>query len=37
VAWTGDDDNGRQVAAGVYFYMVSNGDQRKVGRMALVK
>ena len=37
VSWTGDDDNGRQVAAGVYFYMVSSGEHRSVGRMALVK
>jgi flagellar hook assembly protein FlgD len=37
VSWTGDDDQGRQVAAGVYFYMVTSGDHRSVGRMALVK
>ena len=37
VTWTGDDDKGRSVAAGVYFYMVTSGDQRSVGRMALVK
>lgn len=37
VTWTGDDDNGRTVAAGVYFYMVTSGDHRSVGRMALVK
>ena len=37
VSWTGDDDQGRQVAAGVYFYMVTSGEHRSVGRMALVK
>jgi len=37
VVWTGQDDNGRTVAAGVYFYMVTNGADRSVGRMALVK
>jgi hypothetical protein len=37
VVWTGDDDTGRNVAAGVYFYMVSSGEERSVGRMALVK
>ncbi len=37
VVWTGDDDGGRGVAAGVYFYMVTNGSDRSVGRMALVK
>ena len=37
VVWTGDDDGGRGVAAGVYFYMVTNGGDRSVGRMALVK
>ncbi len=37
VSWTGDDDSGRTVSAGVYFYMVTSGDQRSVGRMALIK
>jgi len=37
VSWTGDDDQGRRVAAGVYFYMVTCGEHRSVGRMALVK
>jgi flagellar hook assembly protein FlgD len=37
VTWTGDDDAGRPVAAGVYFYLVAHGDERSVGRMALVK
>ncbi len=37
VKWVGDDDKGRTVAAGVYFYLVSSGENRSVGRMALVK
>ena len=37
VIWSGEDDNGRGVAAGIYFYMVTNGSDRSVGRMALVK
>lgn len=37
VVWTGDDAGGRPVAAGVYFYEVSGGGHRAVGRMALVK
>jgi hypothetical protein len=37
VVWAGDDARGQPVAAGVYFYEVSGGDQRAVGRMALVK
>ncbi len=37
VTWTGRDDDERQVAAGVYFYMVTSGNHRAVGRMALVK
>ena len=37
VNWTGDDDNGRSVSAGVYFYMVTSGKSRSVGRMALIK
>jgi len=35
--WAGEDDNGRGVAAGVYFYMVTNGSNQSVGRMVLVK
>jgi len=37
VTWTGDDEKGRKVAAGIYFYMVTSGNERSVGRMALVK
>ncbi|MBK8166981.1 MAG: S8 family serine peptidase [bacterium] len=37
VTWTGDDEGGRPVAAGVYFYEVKGGGHRAVGRMALVK
>ncbi len=37
VSWTGENDKGQNVAAGVYFYLVTSGDQRSVGRMALIK
>lgn len=37
VSWTGDDDQGRGVSAGVYFYMVTSGSHRSVGRVALIK
>ncbi len=37
VTWAGDDAKGQPVAAGVYFYEVSGGGHRAVGRMALVK
>lgn len=35
--WTGKDESGRAVSAGVYFYRVSSGDHLSVGRMALIK
>ena len=35
--WMGKDDAGRTVSAGVYFYRVTSGDHRSVGRMALIK
>lgn len=37
VTWNGQDAKGRQVAAGIYFYMVTSGAESSVGRMALVK
>jgi subtilisin family serine protease len=37
VQWRGDDDGGRSVSAGVYFYRVTSGEQTATGRMALVK
>ncbi|MFH1844853.1 MAG: S8 family serine peptidase, partial [bacterium] len=37
VVWTGDDNRGRQVAAGVYFYQVRSGQDEHTGQMALVK
>jgi len=35
--WTGTDEGGRAVSAGVYFYRVTSGDHMSVGRMALIK
>ncbi len=35
--WTGKDEGGRAVSAGVYFYRVSSGEHLSVGRMALIK
>jgi subtilisin family serine protease len=35
--WTGNDEAGHGVSAGVYFYRVSSGDHLAVGRMALIK
>jgi subtilisin family serine protease len=37
VRWQGDDDRGRAVSAGIYFYRVTSGDHTAVGRMALIK
>ncbi len=37
VNWRGRNDDGAEVAAGVYFYQITSRDQQSVGRMALVK
>jgi len=37
VDWRGDDQLGRPVASGVYFYRLESGDQRASRRMLLVK
>ncbi|MEZ4386747.1 MAG: FlgD immunoglobulin-like domain containing protein [Candidatus Krumholzibacteriia bacterium] len=37
VTWRGDDQQGRPVASGVYFYRLEAGDQRASKRMLLVK
>ena len=37
VTWNGRDNNGRQVAAGVYFYRLDVGEYSETKRMALVK
>lgn len=37
VVWTGRDDYGQQVAAGVYFYRLDAGEYSETKRMALVK
>jgi len=37
VSWAGNDDSGHGVSAGIYFYMVTSGNNRSVGQMALVK
>ena len=36
-AWNGQDQTGRQVSAGVYFYRLEAGDFCETKRMALVK
>lgn len=37
VSWNGQDENGRPVASGAYFYRLSAGDELQVKRMVLVK
>jgi predicted outer membrane repeat protein len=37
VEWMGQNDQGRAVATGVYFYRIVSGDSQVSGRMALVK
>ncbi|MEK9144478.1 MAG: FlgD immunoglobulin-like domain containing protein, partial [Elusimicrobiota bacterium] len=37
VEWDGTNDNGRDVASGVYFGEVKIGGQKKFFRMALIK
>jgi subtilisin family serine protease len=37
VTWTGQDNHGREVSAGVYFYRVRSGEKTFTGQMALVK
>jgi flagellar hook assembly protein FlgD len=37
VSWTGVDDTGREVAAGVYFYRLQTPDHSLTRRMTLVK
>jgi subtilisin family serine protease len=37
IQWRGQDDTGRNVAAGIYFYRVTSGDHTATGRMALIK
>ncbi|MBD3219987.1 T9SS type A sorting domain-containing protein [bacterium] len=37
VTWRGDDEGGRPVASGVYFYRLEAGDQQASRRMLLVK
>ncbi len=37
VRWQGRDDQGLEVAAGMYFYQITSGNFQRSGRMALVK
>ena len=37
VSWDGSDDDGRGLAAGVYFYRLSNGERRLTGRLTLAR
>ena len=37
VTWRGKDDEGRQVASGVYFYKIESGDYEARKRMILLK
>jgi hypothetical protein len=37
LVWNGRDEAGRQVAAGVYFYLLEAGDFRQTRKMTLVK
>jgi len=37
VVWNGDDDNGRSVASGIYFYRLETSTGSEVRRMLLMK
>lgn len=37
IIWHGDDDNGKPVTSGVYFYKLSVGNQMKVKKAIIVK
>lgn len=37
VAWNGDDDNGKPVGSGVYFFSITNGNQKVTKKMMLIK
>lgn len=37
VSWNGQDDGGRAVASGVYFYRVQAGEQGRTSKMTLVR
>lgn len=37
IKWSGTSDEGVSIASGVYFYQVSVGSQRQVGKMVLIK
>ena len=37
VVWNGDDDNGRSMSSGVYFYRLETSVGREVRRMLLMK
>jgi hypothetical protein len=35
--WDGRDDNGKEVASGIYFYVLTVGKEKGVGKMLLIK
>jgi flagellar hook assembly protein FlgD len=35
--WDGRDGDGRATSSGVYFYRFAAGDQKKVGKLTLLK
>jgi hypothetical protein len=37
VSWRGDDDAGRELGSGVYFYRLQVGDTRVERKMVLLK
>jgi len=37
VAWSGDDDKGRRVPSGVYFYRIEAGPLHETGKMLMLK
>ncbi|HPR18429.1 MAG TPA: hypothetical protein PLD62_09305, partial [Candidatus Cloacimonadota bacterium] len=37
VTWNGDDENGKQVTSGIYFYKLKAGKVEKTRKMLLLK
>jgi len=37
IIWNGQNDNGKEISSGIYFYQLKSGKENKINKMLLLR